>query len=330
MLTFFFATSNAQIDVAGLKVSGYIDAYYQTKFSDNSSAVANRSFYTDAESFALGNANLTIAKEFGKVGGLMQLGFGSKAEAANGGTNAVIQQLYAYYKATDKLTLTMGTFGTFVGYEVIDAPANFHYSTSNLFQNGPFYHTGLKADMDLGGGFSVMLGVFNDTDSQGSASETARSLHLGGQLGYSVDNFNLFANVITGKDGEAGEQETQVDLVVDKTAGDFYFALNAGNYFYDSSNWFGVAGYIQNSLSEKLAIGGRVEYFGDADGLTGVIGGVADGNSWNFTLSAPYKIDGLTITPEIRYDLASEDIYTLGDEVSNGQITAGFAANYSF
>ena len=41
-----------------------------------------------------------------------------------------IQNLYATYAATDKLSFTAGYMGTFIGYEVISPVGNFHYSTS--------------------------------------------------------------------------------------------------------------------------------------------------------------------------------------------------------
>ena len=59
---------------------------------------------------------------------------------------SAIKQLFITYSPVEKLTFTLGNFGTHVGYEVIDAPANVNYSTSYMFSNGPFYHTGLKAD----------------------------------------------------------------------------------------------------------------------------------------------------------------------------------------
>jgi len=37
------------------------------------------------------------------------------------GTSAAIKQAYFTYKATEKLSFTVGQFGTHVGYEVIDA-----------------------------------------------------------------------------------------------------------------------------------------------------------------------------------------------------------------
>ena len=63
--------------------------------------------------------------------------------------------------------MTAGQFGTHIGYEVIDAPANFNYSLSNLFNNGPFYHTGVKATYAFTDKVSLMAGVVNNVDGLG-------------------------------------------------------------------------------------------------------------------------------------------------------------------
>ena len=60
------------------------------------------------------------------------------------GTSAAIKQAYFTDRLTPRLSFTVGQFGTHVGYEVIVAPLNYNYSLSNLFNNGPFYHVGLK------------------------------------------------------------------------------------------------------------------------------------------------------------------------------------------
>ncbi|HAE72380.1 MAG TPA: porin, partial [Flavobacteriaceae bacterium] len=44
-------------------------------------------------------------------------------------TGNIVNQLYMYWNVSDKVTLTMGNFNTFLGYEVISPAANFNYST---------------------------------------------------------------------------------------------------------------------------------------------------------------------------------------------------------
>jgi len=79
-------------------------------------------------------------------------------------TSAAIKQAYWTYKATSKLSFTAGQFGTHVGYEVIDAPLNYNYSLSNLFNNGPFYHIGAKASYVFSDRISLMAGLVNNWD----------------------------------------------------------------------------------------------------------------------------------------------------------------------
>ena len=47
------------------------------------------------------------------------------------------------------MTVTLGNFNTFLGYEVISPAANFNYSTSYMFSYGPFSHTGMKLDFSV-------------------------------------------------------------------------------------------------------------------------------------------------------------------------------------
>jgi hypothetical protein len=40
--------------------------------------------------------------------------------------------------------------------------ANFHYSTSYLFTNGPFQNAGVKANYAISDKVGIMVGAFND------------------------------------------------------------------------------------------------------------------------------------------------------------------------
>lgn len=345
------------LELGGVQISGYVDGYWQTKLNQPNTDVQDRSFYTGAEEFALGNVAVTFSKEMGKAGFVGQVGFGSRTDQANfnrgvyeleddngdvsefqASNSFNIQQLYAYYNLTDKLTATAGRFGTFIGYEVVDAPSNFHYSTSNLFQNGPFFHTGVKLDYDLGNGLTAMAGVFNPTDFE--SIDENENYFFGGQLGYSVDESNVFLNVIHGDTDDTAT--TQLDLVADTTVSDLYLALN-GSYFMANPEagkdaaWYGVAGYAQYGLTEEFSGGVRVEYMNNEDNL---IRNAADtsgrwgdkGSVFAVTASAPYSKDGFTFIPEVRFDIAENDVYTgknVGDSQSS-QITVGAAVNYAF
>ena len=158
------AQDSTKSDIGKFTFSGYIDTYYSANFNSpanrlnlGASGVA-RAFDQRAGQFTLGTieAKMTYAYKsievvgdlffgphadlgsYGNVAGPLQLYSGTPI---GGSTGLAIKQAYINWKATDALTITMGQFGTHIGYEVIDAPLNYHYSLSNLFNNGPFNPT---------------------------------------------------------------------------------------------------------------------------------------------------------------------------------------------
>lgn len=72
----------------------------------------------------------------------------------------------------------------------------------------------------------------------------------------------------------------------------------------------GWEGFFAPEASEKLSIGVRGEYLGDADG---VLFGTNDLSLIDLTASANIKIGALTIIPEFRVDIASDDFFTNSD-----------------
>jgi hypothetical protein len=93
-----------------------------------------------------------------------------------------IQNLYATYAATDKLSFT-GTWD-FIGYEVISPVANFHYSTSYLFTNGPFQNAGVKANYAISDKVGIMVGAFNDAWNSYKADPIKGLNAFGAQLSF--------------------------------------------------------------------------------------------------------------------------------------------------
>ena len=126
--------------------SGSVDAYYRANLNaanagDNYQAPG--SSFANLPGFALGMANIIAGYEGENVGFVADLVFGPRGEDAVFGSplgsSNIINQLYAYWNVSDKITLTFGNFNTFLGYEVISPVANFNYSTSYLFFLRPFF-----------------------------------------------------------------------------------------------------------------------------------------------------------------------------------------------
>jgi Putative beta-barrel porin-2, OmpL-like. bbp2 len=322
-----------------LNVSGAVDAYYQYNFSKSP---VSTSFTGAHNSFALGMAQLTFSKETGKVGFVADLSFGPRAEAGNYGfygasvTDQLIKQLYVTYKPTDKLKFTLGNFGTFIGYEVIDAPLNFNYSTSYMFSYGPFYHTGLKAEYALTDNLTAMVGTFNDTDSKFDVNGPK---HVGAQLAYVKGDFKGYLNYLGGKQGDdtTGFKVNQIDFVGIYQLGKLALALNLTNQMRsyslrdENAAWMGGALYANYAITDGFLLGARAEYLSDKEHT--ILGEGGDGtNVTEFTLSANIKLPGgLTLIPEFRLDNASTALFQDKDGKPSKQ-TAGvlLAAVYKF
>lgn len=317
------------------EISGAVDVYYQHSFIGTPPPT---SFTEGVESFNLGMANVILSRE-GKVGFVADLAFGPRAEVANGfnGTTlAAIKQLFITYSPADWLTLTAGNYGTFVGYELIDAPDNINYTTSYLFSNGPFYHTGLKADVAFSDKFGAMVGIFNDTDSK---FDFTGGKHLGFQLSYAGDAVEVYLNYLTGQEVEEDGPQPKVtgnqfDLVATYQVTEaFGLGINASRKILDaeegqSQSWTGAALYANYAFSDLFTLGLRGEYMDDSDGL---ILGVADGSVFDLTVSGNFHIGDLTIIPEFRVDMASEEVFEDDQGVLQETLpTFLVAAVYSF
>lgn len=333
--------------------SGSVDTYFHSSFGTTNAVFENAApstSFADLNGFGLGMANLIASYSGEKVGFTADLVFGPRGRAAVfGSTQGIINQMYAYYKLTDKITLNMGQFNTFLGYEVISPAVNFHYSTSYMFSWGPFNHTGLRADFDLGGGMVAKLAVMNPTDLV--EFNPINTYTVGAQLGHSNDAGGVWLNFIYGdQDGNLKAQDNpyvydedgnpidflssngslfQVDLTTGWNLGEkFYLGLNttyqtvaAGETFVaegnlqdsdgDAATFMGVALYPKVSLSESFALGLRAEYLGVTNGHLGIFGLDADGKGsvMEYTLSGNYTVGNLTFIPEFRIDKTSEDSF---------------------
>jgi len=369
VLALSVATTNAQDVVAvveeeeGITVSGSVDTYFRTTFNtdDNGPSAAPATSFANQTGFAIGMANIIFSYEGEKAGVVADLVFGPRgADAVFGsqqfidgelvsGNSTIVNQLYAYWSPSDAITFTLGNFNTFLGYEVISPTGNFHYSTSYMFSYGPFSHTGLKADFDLGGGLSAMLAVMNPTDL--TEFNPVNTYTLGAQLGYTNDMGGAWLNFQFGdQDGnpeEDGDFEVndnlfQVDLTTGWNLTDaFYLGLNTtlqttstevpGT---DAGSFYGVALYPEVAVTDAFALGLRGEYFAVTNGYLGGVVGLdaeGDGNVFALTLSGPVSVGNLTFIPEVRLDSFSEDFITNSDgEPANSLASFLLAAVYGF
>jgi hypothetical protein len=366
-------TAIGQDSTKAFSFGGSVDTYIHSSFktrnyymtdSDENPTYAPSTSFSDQKGFAIGMVNLIASYAGENVGFVADVVFGPRGQAAVFGTasgQAIINQAFVYYKFGDRVTLNLGQFNTFLGYEVISPAVNFHYSTSYLFSWGPFNHTGLRADFDLGNGFVGKLAVMNPTDIV--EFNPVNTYTLGAQIGKTGDMGGIWFNFLYGdQDGKLDEDVDPVGtesagklFQADVTAGwnlteSFYLGVNAsiqstgegevvnaggvdglGN---ESSSFMGIALYPKLTLSENFALGLRAEYFSVKSGHLGIFGldDNGDGSVMEFTLSGNYKVGGFTFIPELRIDKTSEDSYFEdGDaELKDMMATVNLAAVYKF
>jgi len=290
-----------------LEISGSGDLYYKYDFSKTPNILT--SFGTDQNSASLGMLDIALKKSVGKASFVGEVSFGPRGQfqsIPNGdGTDMNtfhIQNLYATYAFTDKFSMTAGYMGTFIGYEVISPVANFHYSTSYLFTNGPFQNAGVKANYKISDKFGAMLGLFNDAWNSYKANPSKGLNAVGGQLSYASGPISAYLNFMDGS-----VSGTIFDLTATfQLSKEFKLGLNAAD-FSNTGNvgYTGVALYPSYALTDAFSLGLRAEYFSVKNGsMYSSIG--SDDSVTAFTLSGNYKVGGFTVIPELRLDSASD------------------------
>lgn len=361
----FFFVSNAQDSSKTLNFSGSVDGYYRYNFSGQANNYT--SFTNSQSSFELGMASLradaTAMK--GKVGATVDLGFGRRAEefsyndgqgnissgysdralpldsAYGTGKNgflslAAIKQAYITYAPSATVNFTAGKFATHVGYELLDAPLNRNYSMSYMFTNGPFFHTGLKADITAGP-VAFMVGITNYTDQSSSSTNVKNFIaqfsggSKNGKLKFYL-NYSGVGGSKAGNNPSGLKSINQFDAVILGTVSSkFNIGYNgtvqsrkpvSGS----SGSWIGNALYLNFDPTDKTGITLRSEIISDSKLIYFTTKSI-----FANTISVDCKVGPLTIIPELRFESAQSNFYQKKDG-SGTKSTASFlvAAVYKF
>ena len=293
--------------------SGSVDTYFRSSFTED--PVAPGTSFANLNGFSLGMANFIVSYEGEKSGFVADVVFGPRGSDAVfgsvGNSSEMVNQLYAYYNIAEGVTVTLGNFNTFLGYEVISPAANFNYSTSYMFSYGPFSHTGAKVDFSISEDVSLMLGVFNQTDQ--TEANYDRYTAFGAQLGLYGQYINLLA----------GDEYFQLDYTGGFDLSDsFFLGINATTATLAGDTGFaGVALYPQLTASDSFAIGLRGEFFSETDGFGAL---VSDGDADNFslTLTGSFTSGNFIFKPELRLDSASSEIFAISPTETSDSLTS--------
>jgi hypothetical protein len=326
---------------SSFKLSGSADAYYRYNFQNPGPNYNNFTSFTNSQnSFELGMASIKVEHSIGKVGMVADLGFGRRADEFSyndAGSRVAIKQLYVSYAPSSKAKFTLGSWGTHIGYELVDAYLNRNYSMSYMFSYGPFFHTGLKGEFTLGSKSVLMLGVVNPTDLKTASKMPKMAIGL---LATTTKNYKFKAYInYQGVKYNDSSRLYQGDVVLTYAFTDkFSLGYNgtlqsrqakmSSSKWSSASSWWGSALYLNIDPKPFFGLTLRGEYLNDKKNVLGF-----NGNVFETTLSANFKIDNLTIIPELRLDNGSYEPGIFKESTGTAtKTTEGFilAAIYHF
>ncbi len=191
------------------------------------------------------------------------------------------------------LDIYMGKFVTFLGYEVIESPANLNFSRGLLFTNAiPLTHTGIYADYKFCDAVEAKFGLVDGwNNSTSGTSEDSKNFGkaISGQINLTNPgkNANIAQSFIYSPEGEEAVNPFDgggpvvvydiwgnwnpvfvkdsalllgfnVDLGYNGAAA--YGDGETGAYAHDSNTWYGVALYSQYKFNKVFSLAGRGEY----------------------------------------------------------------------
>ena len=319
---------------------GLVDTYYLYNFTppsgDNSLqfpgpvAGVGRAFDTNANSFTLALAKLTMNASLDPVSFQLDMGYGSvgtiinnsidglPSMAAQTGNNFLIEQAYGEIALPGNLTLDFGKFTTTAGAEVIEANKNWLYSRSLLFNAIPLLHTGVRAGLKVSDQLSLQASVVNgwNNDPDLNAWKT-----IG--LSASVTASPMLSGVLTTYFGKEGQPQPAtgatpndlrflLDLVVAATINS-QFGLNLNvdyiKAFDDISSDYQVGAALMGRyvVSDHFNVAARGEFLAthyDNIQMSGVSATVKQGEG---TVMVGIDVGkNFELRPEVRADFAGE------------------------
>lgn len=326
-----------------LTITGSVDGYYKFDFAETA-ANSLTSFTQTHNNFSLGMASVKFEHKGEKVSAVADLGFGPRAKDFSyndDGITQAIKQLYVSYAPTDWLKFTLGSWATHVGYELLDPQLNRNYSMSYMFTNGPFSHTGLKAEISKGK-HSFMLGVANATDFRIAPDGQINKKFLLAQYAVAPsEKVKIYLNYAGGKNPDTSITNQFDAVVTAKVSDKFNIGYNGtvnstrlwdGTKNIESKSWWGSALYLNFDPKAWLGFTVRGELFSDKNQFKAFGSASEGGNIFSTTLSANFKTGGFTFIPELRVDNASKKVLFVDKNGAFSKSATSFliAAVYAF
>jgi hypothetical protein len=329
--------------VGEISFSGLVDGYYGVNFNHPASQTNQlRNFDVKANQFSLNMAKLTMEHAADPVGFRVDLGFGKAFDLVHGAETAPsavrnLEQAYVSLKPAKAagFQLDFGKFVTSAGAEVIETHSNWNYSRSILFAWAiPYYHFGARATVPMGkyftGGVQLVNGWNNVEDNNSGKTLGLTGAVVAGPVSWYN---NYYAGPEKAGVNEGWRHVYDTTLLVTGSKASAYINVDygvdqpvAGG---TSSAWYGVAGAARFSLTDKIAVAPRLEWFKDRDGFsTGTAQTLKE-----FTITGEYKwAEGLLSRLEYRRDWSDQPFFdrggTPGVYKNQDTILLGFVAYF--
>jgi hypothetical protein len=196
----------------GITLSGYVDVSYTEQFGGRGTAFGGgeanlHQFDVNNDNFNVNSVKIALEKALPDqnewaAGFRVDTILGSDAKflgdsafggtASSGGTTSSTSYPIALEQALVKFRIPVGNgldiyagkFVTFLGYEVIESPANLNFSRGLLFTNAiPLTHTGVYADYKFNDTVEAKFGVVDGWNNSvsGTSSDPAAAYAFGGK-----------------------------------------------------------------------------------------------------------------------------------------------------
>lgn len=341
------------LEDAGINVYGLIAGSWTYNFSDDGDTITGRAFDFENDDLTLNQIYLVVERttDFAKawdIGGKMAWTYGADArfmhsngllDKENGDRQIDLTELYGEIVAPigTGLKLKFGKFITPLGYEYVNPSLNAFYSHSFLFGIVPFSHTGVLGTYALNDSWTLSAGITRGWDQ--SIDDINDCIDFLGSVGYTKDKLTGAFSVSIGPQTESNDDYRYAfDLWLTYALADQWtIGLNADYIFEegasqtgDGSNVYGVAGYLGYTVNDFVTFNGRAEWFNDTERAAGF-----DSVLYEFTIGAaitPFANNeigkNLKIRPELRLDLADDDVFGGGEDKE--QFTFGIDAYFTY
>ncbi len=330
---------------------GLVDTYYLFNFirADGANTLTPptaRAFDTNANSFTLALAKLSLNAAMDPVSFQLDLGYGSvgtivnsagtppsgsPTAPANVGGSFLLEQAFATVALPGNLTLDFGKFVTTAGAEVIEANKNWLYSRSFLFNAIPLLHTGVRANLKVNDQLTLQASVVNgwNNDPDWNAWKTiglSASMTFNPMVSAALTAYFGKEGVQTATDSSTpGDLRVLVDAVGAFTIND-KFGLNLNVDYIkapdDNANDYLIGAALMGRylVAEHLYLAARGEFLSTHIDARAHTTTVEEG-----TLMAGVPVGkNFELRPEVRADFSGDDVYAGGTKTK--QFTGEIAA----